>query len=135
MASLCRDCGHLCDQNVQACPKCGGARLVRHPALSQLNIAHLDCDAFFAAIEKRDDPNIRDKPVIVGGGRRGVVATCCYIARLYGVRSAMPMFKALRACPNAVVVPPNFAKYSAAAKLVRAKMDALTPLVEPVSID
>lgn len=106
-----------------------------HPQLSKLYLAHIDCDAFFAAIEKRDDPSLKNKPVLVGGGRRGVVATCCYIARLYGVHSAMPMFQALKACPDAVVVSPHFEKYSAAAEIIREKMRALTPLVQVVSID
>jgi len=108
---------------------------LRHDALHDLSIAHIDCDAFYAAIEKRDNPDLKDKPVIVGGGRRGVVSTCCYIARLYGIRSAMPMFKALKACPDVVVVRPDYAKYSAAAAIIREKMRALTPLVQVVSID
>ena len=107
----------------------------KHTELSVLSIAHLDCDAFFAAIEKRDDPSLRDKPVLIGGGRRGVVSTCCYIARLYGVHSAMPMFKALKACPEAVVIAPNRAKYSEAGRDIRQRMQALTPLVQAVSID
>jgi DNA polymerase-4 len=95
----------------------------------------VDCDAFFAAIEKRDNPALADKPVIIGGGRRGVVATACYVARTYGVRSAMPMFKALETCPQAVVIPPNMEKYRIAGHEVRTLMFELTPLVEPVSID
>ncbi|GGB58707.1 DNA polymerase IV 1 [Roseibium aquae] len=106
-----------------------------HPELDQLTIAHLDCDAFFAAIEKRDNPELADRPVIVGGGQRGVVSTCCYIARIYGVRSAMPMFKALEACPDAVVIKPDMEKYVRAGKQIRERMQALTPLVEPLSID
>ncbi|MCI4645635.1 MAG: DNA polymerase IV [Hyphomonadaceae bacterium] len=135
MANLCRSCAALSVEPLQHCRDCGSARLVSHPDLANLSIAHLDCDAFFAAIEKRDAPELKSKPVIVGGGKRGVVATCCYIARLHGVRSAMPMFKALKACPDAVVVKPNGAKYSEAARQIRAKMDALTPLVQAVSID
>jgi DNA polymerase-4 len=108
---------------------------VRHPELGRLSIAHIDCDAFYASIEKRDNPAIRDKPVIVGGGTRGVVSTCCYIARTFGVRSAMPMFKARALCPDAVVVKPDMAKYAAVGREVRARMLALTPLVEPLSID
>ena len=117
------------------CANCGGMRVISSSALTSLSIAHIDCDAFFAAVEKRDNPELRDKPVIIGGGHRGVVATCCYIARLHGVRSAMPMFKALKACPNAVVVRPDSAKYRAASADIRAKMSDLTPLVQMVSID
>jgi DNA polymerase-4 len=109
--------------------------LLRHTELNSLTIAHLDCDAFYAAIEKRDDPSLADKPVIVGGGKRGVVATACYIARIYGVRSAMPMYQALKLCPDAIVVRPSFEKYSTAGREVRRLMNELTPLVEPVSID
>ncbi|BCG94309.1 DNA polymerase IV [Mesorhizobium sp. 131-2-1] len=108
---------------------------MRHPELYRLQLAHIDCDAFYAAIEKRDNPALKDRPVIVGGGRRGVVSTACYIARIHGVRSAMPMFKALEACPEAVVVPPDMEKYVRVGREVRALMQALTPLVEPLSID
>lgn len=135
MYTLCRDCFNLAEGALEACPACNGHRLLRHAELPDLTIAHMDCDAFFAAIEKRDNPDLKDKPVLVGGGRRGVVSTCCYIARLYGVRSAMPMFKALEACPDAVVVKPDHAKYSTVARELRAKMEALTPIVQPVSID
>jgi DNA polymerase-4 len=117
------------------CAACGSPRLLRHDELETLAIAHVDCDAFYATIEKRDDPTLAAEPVIVGGGKRGVVATCCYIARTYGVRSAMPMFEALRLCPQAKVVRPNFEKYSKAGREVRRMMLALTPLVEPLSID
>ena len=135
MLYLCRDCFHLSQGPDTMCPSCGGVRLVSHGALDRLGVAHIDCDAFFAAIEKRDAPELRNRPVIVGGGGRGVVATCCYIARLSGVRSAMPMFKALKACPDAVVIRPNFAKYREAGLQIRQRMLDLTPLVEPVSID
>jgi len=118
------------------CPGCGSPRLVSHPELDQLSIAHIDCDAFFAAVEKRDRPELRDKPVIVGGtGGRGVVSTACYIARIHGVRSAMPMYQAKKLCPHAVVLPPDIARYKVVSRQLRAKMEALTPLVEPVSID
>ena len=117
------------------CPNCGSPRLARHAELDTLTIAHIDCDAFYATIEKRDDPSLIDKPVIVGGGKRGVVAACCYVARTYGIRSAMPMFEALRRCPDAVVVRPNMAKYVKVGREVRRAMLALTPLVEPLSID
>jgi DNA polymerase-4 len=120
---------------VKRCPECGGMRILRHPELFSLAIAHVDCDAFYASVEKRDRPQIRDKPVIVGGGVRGVVAASCYIARMHGVRSAMPMFKALKACPDAVVIRPDFQKYTEAARQIRALMEKLTPLVQPLSID
>jgi DNA polymerase-4 len=117
------------------CPGCGSPRLALHRELDRLTIAHVDCDAFYATIEKRDDPSLVDKPVIVGGGKRGVVAACCYVARTYGIRSAMPVFEALRRCPNAVVIKPNISKYSKVGREVRRAMLALTPLVEPLSID
>ena len=107
----------------------------RAPGARSLGIAHIDCDAFFAAIEKRDDPSLADKPVIIGGGNRGVVSTACYIARTYGVRSAMPMFKALEACPHAVVIRPKSRNTACVGREVRQLMLELTPLVEPVSID
>jgi len=109
--------------------------MVRHPEVFGLAIAHIDCDAFFASVEKRDRPELRDLPVIIGGGVRGVVSTCCYIARLYGVRSAMPMFKARALCPAALVIRPDMAKYAAVSRQIRALMDRLTPLVQPLSID
>jgi DNA polymerase-4 len=109
--------------------------VLRYANVAELTIAHIDCDAFYATIEKRDDPSLADKPLIVGGGKRGVVATCCYIARTFGVRSAMPMFEALGRCPHAVVVKPNMTKYVEVGRAVRKAMLALTPLVEPVSID
>jgi DNA polymerase-4 len=137
MPALCRDCGScFADRpGAAACPSCGLSRLVSHPELFSLTIAHVDCDAFYASVEKRDRPELAAKPVIVGGGVRGVVTAACYVARLYGVRSAMPMFKALRACPEAVVIRPDFAKYVAVSRQIRAMMDRLTPLVQPLSID
>ncbi|MDR7224858.1 DNA polymerase-4 [Aminobacter aminovorans] len=108
---------------------------MRHPELYKLHLAHIDCDAFYAAVEKRDNPALKDKPVIIGGGKRGVVSTACYIARIHGVRSAMPMFKALEACPQAVVISPDMEKYVRVGREVRSMMQALTPLVEPLSID
>jgi DNA polymerase IV len=135
MSALCRDCGALPPDDAAHCSACGSARLVRHGELLQLAIAHLDCDAFYCTIEKRDRPEIRDKPVIVGGRHRGVVAAACYIARTYGVRSAMPMFKAMQLCPQAVVIKPDMAKYAGVGREVRTMMQALTPLVEPLSID
>ena len=106
-----------------------------HGELHSLAIAHIDCDAFYATVEKRDRPELRDKPVLVGGRTRGVVMAACYVARLYGCRSAMPMFKALKACPDAVVIKPDMAKYRRVGLEVRALMADLTPLVEPISID
>ncbi|RWC53013.1 MAG: DNA polymerase IV, partial [Mesorhizobium sp.] len=132
---FCRDCLALQRGGGRRCERCGSPRLVRHPELYRLHLAHIDCDAFYAAVEKRDNPALKDKPVIVGGGRRGVVSTACYIARIHGVRSAMPMFKALEACPEAVVIPPDMEKYVRVGREVRALMQALTPLVEPLSID
>jgi DNA polymerase IV len=135
MAGFCRECLTDLPDRAARCPACGSPRLVRHGELDRLAIAHVDCDAFYAAIEKRDDPSLRDKPLIVGGGKRGVVSTACYIARTYGIRSAMPMFQARRLCPHATVVPPDMAKYAGVGREVRALMLALTPLVEPLSID
>ena len=138
MSALCRECGALAAAPV-------GVRPLRRlrlaapgrasPSSTTLSIAHIDCDAFYATVEKRDRPELADQPVIVGGGQRGVVLACCYVARLYGVRSAMPMFKALAACPNAVVIRPDMAKYREVGRAVRAEMRRLTPLVEPLSID
>ena len=135
MASLCRDCDFQTDTVLDSCPNCGSGRVMHHSELDRLSIAHIDCDAFFAAIEKRDNPELKDKPVIVGGKTRGVVATCCYIARIHGVHSAMPMFKALKACPEAVVVPPRREAYREASKQVREKLQSITPQVEMISID
>ncbi|MDA8253455.1 MAG: DNA polymerase IV [Rhodospirillales bacterium] len=134
MPALCRDCDAE-PGDAAECPRCGGRRIVRHAALFDLAIAHIDCDAFYASVEKRDRPELASRPVIVGGGVRGVVTAACYVARLYGVRSAMPMFKALKACPDAVVIRPDFAKYVAVARQIRALMGRLTPLVQPLSID
>jgi DNA polymerase IV len=133
--SFCRDC--LADTAPQAarCPRCGSPRLLRHDELPTLAIAHVDCDAFYATIEKRDDPALATEPVIVGGGRRGVVAAACYVARTFGIRSAMPMYEALRLCPQAKVVRPNMEKYAKVGREVRGMMLKLTPLVEPLSID
>jgi DNA polymerase-4 len=135
MTGFCRDC--LTDAPVGAtrCQACRSPRQLRHAELDRLSVAHVDCDAFYAAIEKRDDPTLLDKPLIVGGGKRGVVATACYVARTYGIRSAMPMFEALSRCPNAVVIRPNMSKYAEVGRAVRRAMFALTPMVEPLSID
>jgi DNA polymerase-4 len=135
MPSLCRDCYLVADNLPPRCPSCGGGRLVHHRSLLRLAVAHVDCDAFYASVEKRDRPELQSRPVVVGGGTRGVVTAACYIARIYGVKSAMPMFKALKACPDAVVIKPDFSKYTAASRQVRALMNALTPLTQPLSID
>jgi DNA polymerase-4 len=132
---FCRDCLADAADTVARCPACSSPRILRHRELADLSIAHVDCDAFYATIEKRDDPSIADRPVIVGGGKRGVVAAACYVARTYGVKSAMPMFEALRLCPAAVVVRPNMGKYVRVGRDVRRLMLELTPLVEPLSID
>ncbi len=135
MPSLCRDCLTLTEAAYPRCPRCRSPRMVAHDELTQLSIAHMDCDAFYASVEKRDNPALRDQPVIVGGGQRGVVSTCCYIARIKGVRSAMPMFQALKLCPEAVVVKPRFAAYLEASRAIRAMMEELTPAIEPLSLD
>jgi len=133
--AACRDCFAQYLARPAKCSKCGSVRLVSHPRLFDLTVAHVDCDAFYAAIEKRDRPELAGLPVIVGGGKRGVVSTCCYIARTFGVRSAMPMFKALKACPDAVVIKPRMDLYVTEGRKIREMMRTLTPLVEPVSID
>src|SRR5690349_5828712 len=135
MAGFCRECLQDGPDRVARCPACGSPRLVRHSELGRLAIAHVDCDAFYAAIEKRDDPSLRDKPLIIGGGKRGVVSTACYIARTFGVHSAMPMFQARKLCPHAVVLPPDMKKYVKVGREVRKLMVDLTPQVEPLSID
>ena len=135
---LCRDClwsGPVPAGSRPRCPSCGSPRGLHHRERDNLGIAHIDCDAFFAAVEKRENPDLADRPVIIGGGRRGVVSTACYIARIDGVRSAMPMFKALEACPHAVVIRPRMALYAEVGRQVREMMRELTPLVEPLSID
>ncbi|MBT4891111.1 MAG: DNA polymerase IV [Rhodospirillales bacterium] len=140
MDALCRDCANLFQGETKdphlRCPKCRSTRIIAHSELTRLTIAHIDCDAFYAAVEKRDNPEIRGKPVIVGGGdRRGVVAAACYVARISGVRSAMPIFQARKLCPDAVIISPDGKKYSEVGKQVRTLMETLSPLVEPLSID
>lgn len=132
---FCRDCLTPANEGQRRCRSCGSPRLIFHDELNDLTLAHIDCDAFYASVEKRDNPDLADKPVIIGGGRRGVVSTACYVARIHGVRSAMPMFKALAACPDAVVIKPDMEKYSKVGKEVRQMMQDLTPLVQPISID
>ncbi len=139
MPSLCRACLTQFETGPAVpngrCPVCRSPRITSHPELTQLSIAHMDCDAFYASVEKRDNPALRDQPLIVGGGTRGVVSTCCYIARISGVRSAMPMFQALKLCPQAVVVKPRIAVYAEVSKQIRSLMEVLTPAIQPLSLD
>ena len=134
MPSLCRKCFNTFNEEGR-CPRCSSPLVVSHSELFDLNIAHMDCDAFYASVEKRDNPELADKPVIIGGGRRGVVSTACYIARIRGVKSAMPMFKALEKCPDAVVIRPRMKIYAEISRQIRAMMNDITPLVEPLSLD
>ncbi|MEP2534349.1 DNA polymerase IV [Shimia sp.] len=134
MPALCRDClTQLTDE--RRCATCGSMRIVRHDELFDLSIAHMDCDAFYASVEKRDNPELVDKPVIIGGGRRGVVSTACYVARIRGVKSAMPMFQALKLCPEAVVIKPRMSVYGDVSRAIRQLMDEMTPDIEPLSLD
>ncbi|MEM1237433.1 MAG: DNA polymerase IV [Pseudomonadota bacterium] len=134
MPALCRDCLHTFDEG-KRCPTCRSPRVISHPELFDLSIAHMDCDAFYASVEKRDNPELADKPVIIGGGRRGVVSTACYVARIRGVKSAMPMFQALKLCPEAVIVRPRFEAYTEASRAIRQMMEEMTPAIEPLSLD
>ena len=134
MPSLCRDCFNLYEDNIR-CPNCNSPSILNHSELYKLSIAHMDCDAFYASVEKRDNRTLADKPVIIGGGKRGVVSTACYIARIKGVRSAMPMFQALQKCPEAIVIKPRMELYSEVSKSIRQMMMELTPAVEPLSLD
>ncbi|MEM9794930.1 MAG: DNA polymerase IV [Pseudomonadota bacterium] len=134
MSSLCRACLTPFADG-RRCPECGSPQVVTHPELFDLSIAHMDCDAFYASVEKRDRPDLADKPVIIGGGRRGVVSTACYVARIRGVRSAMPMFKALQLCPDAVVLKGRMDLYVEVSKNIRAMMEEMTPAIEPLSLD
>ncbi|WP_430466141.1 DNA polymerase IV [Tabrizicola sp.] len=134
MPAFCRDCLTAFDEAAR-CPACRSPRVLRHAELFDLSIAHMDCDAFYASVEKRDNPALRDVPLIVGGGQRGVVSTCCYLARIHGVRSAMPMFQAMKLCPQAVVVKPRMAVYAEVSRAIRAMMQEMTPSIEPLSLD
>lgn len=134
MPILCRDCFTTYEVGTR-CTACRSPRKISHPELFDLTIAHMDCDAFYASVEKRDNPELADKPVIIGGGHRGVVSTACYVARIKGVKSAMPMFQALKLCPEAIVVRPRMDAYVEASRAIRALMDELTPIVEPLSLD
>ncbi len=136
MPGFCRDCLKDAPPDAAVCGGCGSRRICTHPELDRLHIAHIDCDAFYASVEKRDNPELAGKAVIVGGrSRRAVVLTACYTARKFGVRSAMPMYQALKLCPDAVVVPPDMNKYAQAARQVRTLLYTVTPVVEPVSLD
>ncbi len=135
MPTLCRDCLEQSDASGGRCTACLSPRVISHPELFALSVAHMDCDAFYASVEKRDNPELADKPVIIGGGKRGVVSTACYIARIKGVRSAMPMFKALKLCPEAVVIKPRMSAYSETSLRIRKLMEELTPAIEPLSLD
>lgn len=137
MQYLCRDCFHYWEDNLltESCPGCYSEKLLKHLELFSLDVAHLDCDSFYTSVEKRDDPKISSLPVIVGRRERGVVAAACYVARIYGVRSGMAMFQALRLCPNAHVISPNMDKYKVASHGVRRAMREVTAKIEPVSID
>lgn len=136
---LCRECAQVNSAASPAlaapCQHCGSYQQISHPELSQLSIAHIDCDAFYCSVEKRDNPALKHKPIVVGGGRRGVVSAACYNARLYGVKSAMPMFKALKACPDLIVVRGDHGKYAREGRHIKNMMRELTPLVQPLSID
>ncbi|RKF13511.1 DNA polymerase IV [Roseovarius spongiae] len=135
MPAFCRDCLTELAPATRRCAACGSPRVLSHPELYDLGIAHMDCDAFYASVEKRDDPSLAGKPLIIGGGRRGVVSTACYVARIRGVRSAMPMFQALRLCPDAVVLKPRMEVYAGVSRQIRAMMEELTPDIEPLSLD
>ncbi|WP_084299529.1 DNA polymerase IV [Leisingera caerulea] len=134
MHALCRDCLNQIPL-ARRCPHCGSPRIKAHEELFSLTIAHMDCDAFYASVEKRDNPELATKPVIIGGGKRGVVSTACYVARIRGVRSAMPMFQALKLCPDAVVIKPRMNVYVEVSREIRKIMNELTPDVEPLSLD
>ncbi|MBY6135408.1 DNA polymerase IV [Nocardioides marinus] len=134
MHALCRDCLSQIAP-ARRCPQCGSPRITAHRELFTLSIAHMDCDAFYASVEKRDNPELAAKPVIIGGGKRGVVSTACYIARIRGVRSAMPMYQALKLCPEAVVVKPRMEVYVEVSREIRKMMNELTPDIEPLSLD
>ena len=137
MYQICKECMFQFNEETpnDRCQRCSSPRLLNHPELHDLYIAHIDCDAFYASVEKRDNPKLKNKAVIVGGGKRGVVAACCYISRIKGIRSAMPMYKALKACPEAIVISPNMHKYIQVGQEVKNLMHETTPLIESLSID
>ncbi|MBL4667326.1 MAG: DNA polymerase IV [Sneathiella sp.] len=118
------------------CPSCNSPKLVTHDELADLSLAHMDCDAFYAAVEKRDNPELFSQAVIVAhDGARSVVSTCCYIARMSGARSAMPLYKAKKLCPEGVIVKPRMEAYSLASKQIHELFQKLTPAIEPLSLD
>ncbi len=131
---ICRDCANFSTDKIK-CHKCNSPRILEHDELLSLNIAHIDCDAFYASVEKSRNPLLINKPVIVGGGKRGVVTTCCYIARIKGVKSAMPIFKAKKLCPEAIIIHPKMTLYKRISKIVFSKFNQLTPLVETIAFD
>jgi DNA polymerase-4 len=134
--ALCRDCCGIVDGPAEVCARCGGTRLLAHAEIESLGIAHIDCDAFYASVEKRDRPELAREPLIVGhAGGRGVVVTACYVARTFGIRSAMPMFQALELCPQGTVITPDMAKYKRVSEAIRAIFEASTAMVEPLSLD
>ena len=141
MTGFCRDCFALLEERNDAtpsthlCPDCGSPRVIYHPELNNLTLAHIDCDAFYASVEKRDNPTLMSKPVIIGGSTRGVVSTCCYIARSYGIHSAMPVFQAKKLCPNGIFISGDMKKYAKVSREIRQIFDDLSPFVEPLSID
>ena len=135
ITSICRECLSTFDSKVLYCANCESLNLISHKEIEKLDIAHVDCDAFYASIEKRDNPKLKNSAVIIGGGKRGVVATACYLARIKGVRSAMPMYKALKLCPSATIIKPNMSKYRDASRKIQDLMNQLTPLIEPISLD
>jgi DNA polymerase-4 len=134
--ALCRDCCEIVQAPQGACSRCGSPRLKQHAEIESLGIAHIDCDAFYASVEKCDRPELAREPLIVGhAGGRGVVVTACYLARKFGVRSAMPMFQALELCPNATVIAPDMAKYKRVSEEIRAIFQSATSVIEPLSLD
>ena len=119
---ICRDCTTFSIDKIK-CHKCNSPRILKHNELFSLNIAHIDCDAFYASVEKSLNPQLINKPIIVGGGKRGVVTTCCYIARIKGVKSAMPIFKAKRLCPEAIIIRPKMSLYKRISNIVFSKFN------------
>jgi len=134
--ALCRDCCEIVAGPAEVCVRCGGTRLLAHVEIESLGIAHVDCDAFYASVEKRDRPELAREPLIVGhAGGRGVVVTACYVARTFGVHSAMPMFQALELCPHATVIAPDMGKYKRVSEAIRTIFSSATSVVEPLSLD